>query len=58
MRVATLSCGYADGYPRHLSNRRNFSAGFAVNAARCLGRVTMDLIMIDVSHSGRRGRGR
>src|SRR5207253_6942214 len=21
MRVATLSCGYADGYPRHLSNR-------------------------------------
>jgi alanine racemase len=49
MRVATLSCGYADGYPRHLSNR---CACVLVRGRRCalLGRVTMDLIMIDVSH--------
>ena len=49
MRVATLSAGYADGYPRHLSNR---GAAILVRGQRCplLGRVTMDLMMIDVSH--------
>ena len=49
MRVATLSAGYADGYPRHLSNR---GAAVLVRGRRCplLGRVTMDLMMIDVSH--------
>jgi alanine racemase len=48
MRVATLSAGYADGYPRHLSNRE---ASVLVRGQRCglLGRVTMDLMMIDVS---------
>jgi alanine racemase len=48
MRVATLAAGYADGYPRHLSNR---DAAVLVHGRRCplLGRVTMDLIMIDVS---------
>lgn len=48
MRVATLSAGYADGYPRHLSNR---GATVLVRGQRCalLGRVTMDLMMIDVS---------
>lgn len=49
MRVATLSAGYADGYPRHISNRE---AAMLVRGQRCplLGRVTMDLMMIDVSH--------
>jgi len=49
MRVATLSAGYADGYPRHLSNR---DAAVLIRGQRCalLGRVTMDLMMIDVSH--------
>jgi alanine racemase len=48
MRIATLSVGYADGYPRHLSNR---DAAVLVGGQRCplLGRVTMDLMMIDVS---------
>ncbi len=48
MRIATLSAGYADGYPRHLSNR---DATVLVRGRRCalLGRVTMDLMMIDVS---------
>jgi alanine racemase len=48
MRVATLTAGYADGYPRHLSNR---DAAVLVRGRRCplLGRVTMDLMMIDVS---------
>jgi alanine racemase len=48
MRVATLAAGYADGYPRHLSNT---GASVIVRGQRCalLGRVTMDLMMIDVS---------
>jgi alanine racemase len=48
MRVATLSAGYADGYPWHLSNR---GATVLVHGKRCsiLGRVTMDLMVIDVS---------
>jgi alanine racemase len=48
MRVATVSAGYADGYPRHASNR---DAAVLVHGKRCplLGRVTMDLMMIDVS---------
>ena len=48
MRVATLTCGYADGYPRHLSNQ---SAQMLVRGKRCalLGRVTMDLMVIDVT---------
>src|SRR5437870_9349579 len=48
MRIATLSAGYADGYPWHLSNR---GAAVLVHGQRCalLGRVTMDLIVIDAS---------
>ena len=48
MRVATLSAGYADGYPWHLSNR---GAAVLVHGRRCplVGRVTMDLIVIDAS---------
>lgn len=49
MRVATMTAGYADGYPRHLSN---VGAEMLVRRKRCplLGRVTMDLMVIDVSH--------
>ncbi len=49
MRVATLTAGYADGYPRHLSNT---GAAMLVRGQRCalLGRVTMDLMVIDVSN--------
>jgi alanine racemase len=49
MRVATMTAGYADGYPRHLSN---VGAEMLVRGRRCplLGRVTMDLMVIDVSH--------
>ena len=47
MRVGTLAAGYADGYPRHLSN---VGAEVLVRGRRCpvLGRVTMDQIMIDL----------
>jgi alanine racemase len=48
MRVATITAGYGDGYPRHLSNT---GAVMLVRGRRCplLGRVTMDLMVIDVS---------
>ncbi len=47
-RVATISAGYADGYPRSLSNR---GAAVLIGGQRCpvLGRVTMDLLMADVT---------
>lgn len=49
MRVATLAIGYADGYDRHLSNS---GANVLIRSHRCplLGRVTMDQVMVDVSH--------
>ena len=47
--VATLAVGYADGYPRHLSNR---GADVLIHGTHCplLGRVTMDQLVVDVSH--------
>jgi alanine racemase len=47
MRVATLTAGYGDGYPRAASNR----AEVLVRGQRCrvLGRVTMDQTLVDVS---------
>ncbi len=46
-RIATISVGYADGYPRALSNRgRVLIKG---KSAPILGRVCMDQIMVDVT---------
>jgi alanine racemase len=49
MTHATLAIGYADGYPRILSNR---NTEVLIHGTRCpvLGRVTMDQIIVDVSH--------
>ena len=47
-RIATVSVGYADGYPRALSNQgRVLIHG---QFAPVIGRVCMDQIMVDVSH--------
>jgi len=48
-RVATLSAGYGDGIDRHLSGQES---DVLLRGRRCrmLGRVTMDQIMVDVSH--------
>lgn len=48
-RVATIGIGYADGWPRSISNK---GARVFINGHSCpmLGRVTMDQIMADVSH--------
>ena len=47
MRVATIPLGYADGYPRGLSNRG--SVLIHGKRAPILGRVCMDQFMVDVS---------
>jgi alanine racemase len=49
MRVATLAVGYGDGFDRHLSGRET---EVLVQGTRCrvLGRITMDQIMVDVTH--------
>ena len=46
-RIATVPVGYADGYPRSLSN----SADVLINGQRApiCGRVSMDWILVDVS---------
>ncbi|MRF19036.1 alanine racemase, partial [Enterobacter hormaechei] len=47
MRIATVACGYADGYPR------NAPTGTPVwcHGQRCalLGAVSMDMLTIDIS---------
>lgn len=48
LRVATVPVGYADGYPRQLSNK-----GWVLihgQKAPILGRICMDQFMVDVSH--------
>jgi alanine racemase len=51
-RLATISVGYADGYPRNASSSDTEDGGFAlVGDTLCpfAGKVSMDLIIIDVS---------
>ena len=47
MRVATIPVGYADGYPRGLSNKGDVL--IAGKRARILGRVCMDQFMVDIT---------
>lgn len=47
VRIATAAFGYADGYPRGLSNKGIVIAGGEY--ARVAGRVCMDQTMIDIS---------
>ena len=47
MRIATVACGYADGYPRALSNK-----GYVMikgKKAPIIGRVCMDQLSVDIS---------
>jgi alanine racemase len=47
MTIGVVACGYADGYPRHAPS----GTPVLVNGqrARTVGRVSMDMIAIDVS---------
>lgn len=47
MKIATVSIGYADGYPRHLSNK-----GYVIingKPAKIVGRICMDQMSVDVT---------
>jgi alanine racemase len=48
MRVGVVACGYADGYPRHAPT----GTPMTVNniATRLVGRVSMDMLTVDVTH--------
>lgn len=46
-RVATLAVGYADGYPRLLSNRGEVL--LRGRRVQVIGRVTMDMMMVDAT---------
>ena len=50
MRVATVTTGYADGYPRVLSN----VGKIIINGSLCpiVGRICMDMMMVDISEIG------
>jgi alanine racemase len=50
-RIAVLPVGYADGYPRLLSNRARVLVGGEY--APVVGRVSMDLTIVDVTHIDR-----
>lgn len=47
-RVATVGIGYADGWPRRIATQRAF-VYIAGKPCRILGRITMDMIMVDVT---------
>lgn len=48
MRIATVSAGYGDGYPRALSNKGQVL--IRGERAPILGRICMDQFMVDVTH--------
>jgi alanine racemase len=55
MRVGTVACGYADGYPRHAPS----GTPVAIDGARStlVGRVSMDMIAVDLTGLPRAGLG-
>ena len=46
-RIATIAAGYADGYPRHAGN--GTPVGFGEHTAPLVGRVSMDMITVDIT---------
>jgi alanine racemase len=55
MRVGTVACGYADGYPRHAPS----GTPVAVDGvrSRLVGRVSMDMIAVDLTDIPQAGLG-
>lgn len=49
-RIATISLGYADGYPRSLGDKAHMWLIEAEAFVPVIGRVSMDLITLDVTH--------
>ncbi|MBE0627890.1 MAG: alanine racemase [Burkholderiales bacterium] len=59
MRIGVVACGYADGYPRHApgSNGNITPAIVAGKRTSTLGRVSMDLLCVDLSDIAQAGVG-
>ena len=55
MRIGVVACGYADGYPRHCTT----GTPLLVDGVRCrmVGRVSMDMITVDLSPVPQVGMG-
>ncbi|RMF52665.1 MAG: alanine racemase [Bacteroidetes bacterium] len=53
-RIATVACGYADGYPRRLSNRAE--AGLHGRRVPVVGTICMDMLMLDLGPDGPEAR--
>jgi len=47
MRIGVVACGYADGYPRHAGTGAPVLVGGV--RSRLVGRVSMDMLMIDLT---------
>ncbi|MFT7401873.1 MAG: alanine racemase [Hydrogenophaga sp.] len=50
LRVGVIACGYADGYPRHAPTGTPVLVGCV--RTRIVGRVSMDMITVDLSPCG------
>ncbi len=55
MRVGTVACGYADGYPRHAGTGTPVLVDGV--RTRTLGRVSMDMLAVDLSPVPQAGPG-
>jgi alanine racemase len=55
MRVGVVACGYADGYPRHCPTGTPILVDGV--RTRTLGRVSMDMLMVDLTPVPQAGIG-
>lgn len=55
MRVGVVACGYADGYPRHAPT--GTPVWVAGRPTRTLGRVSMDMLCVDLADNPEAGVG-
>jgi alanine racemase len=59
MRIGIVACGYADGYPRHAPGTNAQGTPVLVDGvrSRTLGRVSMDMIAVDLTPCSNSGYG-
>ena len=55
MRIGVMACGYADGYPRHCTTGTPVLVEGV--RTRLIGRVSMDMIAVDLSPLPQAGFG-
>jgi alanine racemase len=58
MRIGTVACGYADGYPRYVSSAPKGAPVLVDGQRTCtLGRISMDMLAVDLTHLPSSGLG-